>query len=345
MLWLAIDEYAAYKGYKNSLFIYSILNILGLFILFMLNDKNLAKNKDINQHAIEKFSVLAIFGSYLIIPLFVFVIVSIPGIIIMGDGFSDYLKSDRDFNSLLVFVTNILLTLFFFKEFREAGLTKKVIFGSGKKLIWKLPVGLAVVEYFFSNGINSITLYSLSFVVPTYVESKINEEYATSISSWIFFAVSALIFAPIMEELFFRGIIFQKIAISKNVLTGLFISAILFAVIHFRYDLIPLFLMGIISATLYFKNKQLASPIIYHFTYNLIVVVRRLYSQLFSDPTLSAQVTIAELQQYVKDNLGMYALFLALTVPYLSYFFYKNFPRNTEINKLPYFVNQSAIAK
>ena len=336
----AIDKYAAYKGYKNTFLVYSILNIFGLFVLYLLKEKSLVKDDCVNKDPIEKFSILAIFASYLVIPFFLGMIASIPGIIIMGEGFADYLKNDRDFSLLLSFVAKILWAWYFFKEFKETGLTKKVIFGSGRKLIWKLPIGLAVIKYFFNGGINSITLYSLSFFAPTYVENQVNQEYATSLSGWIFFAVSALIYAPIMEELFFRGIIFQKLAIKKSIATGLFISAILFAAIHFRFDFIPLCLSGVITAIFYFKTKQLATSIIFHFTYNLMVVLKRLYDWLFPDPTLPAQATIPELQQYFVDNLGIYALYLAITVPYFIYFVCKNFPRNREIDKLPYFVNQ-----
>ncbi|MEM8722825.1 MAG: hypothetical protein AAGE84_26655 [Cyanobacteria bacterium P01_G01_bin.39] len=35
----AANKYATYKGYKNPWFIFSILNILGLAILFLLKDK------------------------------------------------------------------------------------------------------------------------------------------------------------------------------------------------------------------------------------------------------------------------------------------------------------------
>ena len=264
----------------------------------------------------------------------------IPGLIIMGSEFVEYTKSDRDFKAFTNFIMSIPFIWYFFREMKNVNLDRKTIFGSFKKLVWKLPIGLAVLKYFFNDGINSITLYSLSFVAPSYVESQINKEYATNLSGWIFFAVSALIYVPIMEELFYRGIIFQKIAIKKSIATGLLISAILFAAIHFRFDFIPLCLSGVITAIFYFKTKQLATSIIYHFAYNLMVVLTRLYDWLFPDPTLPAQATIPELQQYVIDNLGMYTLYLAITVPYFVYFVYKNFPRNNEISRLPYLVNQ-----
>ena len=337
---VAADEYAAYKGYRNFCFIYSILNIFGLSLLFLLKNKNLNKYHNTNEDPLEKFSIASIFTSYLAIPLVIMPLYYIPGLIIMGSEFVEYTKSDWDFKAFTNFIMLIPFVWYFFGEMKNVNLDRKTIFGSSKKLVWKLPIGLAVLKYFFNGGINAITLYSLSFIAPSYVENQINKEYATSLYGWILFAFSALIYAPIMEELFFRGIIFQKLAIKKSIATGLLISAILFAAIHFRFDFIPLCLSGVITAILYFKTKQLATSIIFHFTYNLMVVLKRLYDWLFPDPTLPAQATIPELQQYFVDNLGIYALYLAITVPYFIYFVCKNFPRNREIDKLPYFVNQ-----
>ena len=87
------------------------------------------------------------------------------------------------------------------------------------------------------------------------------------------------------------------------------------------------------------KTKQLIVPIICHFFYNLMVVMRLLY-HLLSDFDHSATITIAAYQQKFIDNLEWKILFIALSAPYLIYFIYKNFPRNYNLKTLPYFVNQ-----
>jgi uncharacterized protein len=143
-----------------------------------------------------------------------------------------------------------------------------------------------------------------------------------------------------MEEFIYRGIVLQKLAIEKNIIKGLMISAIAFALMHFRYDVIPLFIAGVIYALLYLKTKQLAIPVLCHFLYNLIVLVRNLHYQYFSGVDPSVKITVAEYQQQFLDNWELNILFIALSVPYLAYFIYKNFPRNYDIQKLPYFANQ-----
>lgn len=257
---------------------------------------------------------------------------AIPGVSIMGERFAGYPKSDRNLMLLLSFLNHIFIAWYFFQEFKAARPIEKAMFGCWSKLAWKLPIGLAVLQYLVSCGTNPIVLYILSFIAPKYVYGRINYELTTIVYGWFFLAISALIYAPIMEDLFFRGIMFQKIAVKKNILSGILISAIAFA-------LIPISLFGIVSAILYFKTKQLYTPIIYHFTYNFIVLARRLYSQFFGNSSIR-QTTILEYQEYVRDSLGIYILLLAISVPYLSYFIYKNLPRDRDIDKLPYFVNQ-----
>ena len=192
----------------------------------------------------------------------------------------------------------------------------------------------------FARGFNSITLYGLSFIFSGYVEEQINKVYATSFIGWVCFAIGALLFAPVMEEIIFRGIVFQKLTITQNFRKALLISASLFAIVHFRYDLIPLFITGIILVILYLKTKQLIVPIISHFFYNLIVTVINLHNWLSSPTDTSTQMTIAEYQQHFSDRFELYILFLAISIPYLCYFIYKNYPRNYDIRQLPYFANQ-----
>ena len=222
---------------------------------------------------------------------------------------------------MLKFLTAIALTWYFIKEFNQAKINYKHILGSLKRINFKLPIGLAIIEYLFASGLNPIILYGLSSIVPKYVENQINQEYATTSISWILLSITALIYAPIMEELFFRGIIFQKLAIKKGFLNALIISAILFAAIHLRFDVIPLFITGFVSVILYFKTKQLATSIIYHFGYNLIVLIRRLYYQLVYNTDPATQTTIAEYQQHFSDRFELYIL-LSSCLHTLSLLFY-----------------------
>lgn len=340
--WIFTCDYAKYKGYPKQLGLLGILNVLGLSILFLLTNKNSDSCPVSEKNSLSNFSISAILISYIAIPLVLIPIVFL-GLIFIGDiepkVVLDFLKN-KNFMEILSIPLELFFAWYFFGEMKRAKVSFQHILGSLKKIDFKLPLSLAIADYFFAWGINSIILYSLTFIVPQYAESRINYQYATTTVGYIFWIIGALIFAPIMEELFFRGIIFQKLAISQTMVKGLIISAILFTIIHFRFDLIFLFISGITLGILYLKTNQLIVPILGHFFYNLIVVTRVIYREFFSPVDHSVTITIADYQQQFIDSLELKILFIVLSAPYIFYFIYKNFPRNYDLARLPYFANQ-----
>lgn len=54
-------------------------------------------------------------------------------------------------------------------------------------------------------------------------------------------------------------------------------------------------------------------------------------------------MTVAEYRHQFLDNIELKILYIAFTAPYLSYFIFKNFPRNYGIEDLPYFANQRKV--
>ena len=105
---------------------------------------------------------------------------------------------------------------------------------------------------------------------------KIFSEQMESISDdtfTVFLLVS--FFAPIIEEILFRGII-QKGLINKGVKpqTAIIVSALVFGLVHFNpWQFIGAFLLGLILGVVYFKTKSLLMPILLHFFNNTIAVI------------------------------------------------------------------------
>lgn len=278
----------------------------------------------------------AIFG--FLLPFMLFAI-AIGNNVSIGKAW-DYLYSE-DVAYVLGVIINIVFLWYLYKIFKISRIDFKRLLGSLKKVDLKLPFLIAVVEYFFNWGFNSITLYYLSFIIPTYVENRINKEHVITYPGFLAFAISAVLIAPILEEILLRGILFQKLAINKNLKSGIFISAIVFAIIHFRYDVIPLFISGIIYVLLYLKTKQLIIPILSHFFYNLIVTIRLFHHQFLSNYDHSIFITVADYQEQFINNLSSRILFIAFSAPYLIYFIYRNYPRNYNLKKLPHFANKT----
>ena len=340
--WMLTYQYAKYKGYQDSFGWLGMLNIFGLSILFFLSNKRLSAQSISNQGYLSNFSISAIFISQVAIEI-LFMPLIILGLVFVGNVQLEVvgnLLRNEDFLAIYMIPTEIFFTWYFFREINRAKVNVKQIIGSLKKINYILPITLAILNYLFADGTSSMILYSLSFIFPQYVKHQLNEVYATTPLGYAFLAISVLIFAPIMEELFYRGIIFQKLAIQKSTAKALVVSALIFSILHFRYDVISLFAIGVTLAILYLKTKQIIVPIICHFLYNLLVTINMIYWQFFSNSDRLTNTTIPEFQQSFIDSLELKILFVVLSAPYLCYFIYKNFPHNSNIEKLPYVANQ-----
>lgn len=94
-------------------------------------------------------------------------------------------------------------------------------------------------------------------------------------------------FAPIIEEILFRGII-QKGMINNGVKpkTAILISAFVFGFIHFNpWQFVGAFLLGIVLGVVYFKAKSLLMSILLHSFNNTIAAIMMKYydTESFSD--------------------------------------------------------------
>ncbi len=85
-------------------------------------------------------------------------------------------------------------------------------------------------------------------------------------------AILAVIAAPIFEEFIFRGLIFGGLRRSMGLLASVLASAAIFAIVHPPISVIPVFVLGIVTALIYERTKLLAGPMTAHAVYNAGVI-------------------------------------------------------------------------
>lgn len=86
--------------------------------------------------------------------------------------------------------------------------------------------------------------------------------------------VSAVISAPILEELFFRGMIYKRLRDMINVKAAVVISALFFGAFHGNLvQFVYAFIIGLMLAYVYEKFKTIWAPVIFHIGANLISVL------------------------------------------------------------------------
>ena len=110
--------------------------------------------------------------------------------------------------------------------------------------------------------------------------SENTQDFMELASSVPFVFFSIVFFAPILEELLFRRIIFGTLLPKTNFFVAALISSLSFAVIHFEFTHILIYAVsGFIFAFIYYKTKRIITSIIAHMLLNGFVVIAQLYNE------------------------------------------------------------------
>lgn len=91
--------------------------------------------------------------------------------------------------------------------------------------------------------------------------------------SFIFDVISSVILAPIIEELFFRGVLFNRLKIRTGIIAAMIISSALFAIGHEFGGITSAFLFGICMCIIYLKTDNILMTMSIHFLNNLVAVL------------------------------------------------------------------------
>lgn len=91
---------------------------------------------------------------------------------------------------------------------------------------------------------------------------------------WIVLIIVIILGAPLVEELLFRGVLFEELARIVSVKTTIILTALIFGLYHFNVLQTPnTIVMGLVLAYVYHKTKSIKAPIIIHATNNLLAII------------------------------------------------------------------------
>lgn len=85
--------------------------------------------------------------------------------------------------------------------------------------------------------------------------------------------ITSIIFAPLMEELIFRGVLFNRLKIRTGIIPAMLISSFLFGIGHEFGGMTSAFLFGICMCILYTKTDNILVPMSVHFINNVVAVL------------------------------------------------------------------------
>jgi uncharacterized protein len=123
-----------------------------------------------------------------------------------------------------------------------------------------------------------VCLLLLASFLPMPKNAPIEEFFRTARDAWIVSAFGVL-FAPIFEEIYFRGFLYPALARWLGAPASIFLTSLLFATIHGPQlshawgPVLVIFLVGITLTTVRAVKKSVAATILMHMAYNGTIFV------------------------------------------------------------------------
>lgn len=134
--------------------------------------------------------------------------------------------------------------------------------------IWEGLIGgvlLAGAVHLYSE----VLLRSLSPALYERMVEEVLEQMTSLEAPWPVLLISAVIIAPIGEELFFRGFVFGGLRSQLRFWPAAIASSTLFAMVHLMpLSFVPLFAVGLVAAWLYERQRSLIGPLVVHAAFN-----------------------------------------------------------------------------
>lgn len=215
-------------------------------------------------------------------------------IVILG-AFIIYFTNDInliDNDNLLSLISTTLFTLILLYKFRvNKNKLLLMIRDYIKKVDIKELSGVVATQLCLSMGISLLSIGIVYFTFPNMLNKLLSESSVSEVSTYSGLFISMLITvvgAPIMEELFFRAIIFKRVSRKFNIHIGMVISSLVFGFLHIELAIIGAFIFGIACCILYIKYKNILISMTVHFFNNLIAFLPQLNIHA---PTNTASVT------------------------------------------------------
>lgn len=182
-----------------------------------------------------------------------------------------------------------------------------------KEFNWYKFIALFLCLYFFLWGLSTLELQVKGLLFKNTAKAADNFFGPFSPGSAIAGFLHAVVLAPLVEEILFRGLLLHRLTLTQSVPKAVIYTSAIFSLVHMDIYLLTRFFLGLSLALLYLKTKTLLVPIIFHACYNFISFIAWI---LVSTKTATATAPVFFL-------LMFFALFGA------AWFFRKNWPSKT----------------
>lgn len=186
----------------------------------------------------------------------------------------------NDYDGSIVVFSSFFILLFFIFALRGTVGLKKDVNAVFLKDNFKEILFIFVINLFFAFLFVSI-IYALNMSFAMFnsnftpsLDPSTTSNFTNYDSIALILEVIAGVFlAPIVEELVFRGVLFNRLKVKKGIVFAMIVSSILFALGHEFGGMISAFLFGLCQCVLYLKTDNIFTCIMVHFLNNLTVYI------------------------------------------------------------------------
>jgi membrane protease YdiL (CAAX protease family) len=210
---------------------------------------------------------------------------------------SPYMKTVYYGITILSGIITIIFGVYFMKRDKKTHGLVNDRFQRNSVLTWVAVTIISFGLIGFSGGITQLTAeYS-----PTHEQTI---EIFAAMGN-LYYIIAAVIFAPVMEEIICRGLIFKRLRSFMGFLPSALVSGAIFGVMHGNIvQGIYATVIGVVFAYIYEKKQSLVAPIIAHFLLNGINALSMLF--------MSEETT----QEAAELITGNYPLIITVTIIY-----------------------------
>jgi uncharacterized protein len=118
-------------------------------------------------------------------------------------------------------------------------------------------------------------LLPLAYLLPMPKNAPIDEFFRTARDAYIL-SLFGVLFAPLFEELFFRGFLYPVLARRVGLYPAVFLTALGFAAIHgsqlkYSWAVFIIFLVGVVLTLVRALRKSVAATVLMHMAYNATI--------------------------------------------------------------------------
>ena len=188
-----------------------------------------------------------------------------------------------------------------------------------------------VYQFLFSIGTFCLLTAIIYITKPAWMYKVLNSSPSTGNMYTDFILI--VIFAPILEELIFRGVLFSRFNKKWGFAVAALVSSILFGLLHIEMAMVGAIAFGFCQCILFEKYDNIAIPIMVHFINNFLCIVFDGIFSLFSsspEAEITTQTVISSSDIIMQLSIGI--LFLIPSTILTIKFIKHNWPKKERVS-------------